>query len=477
MVSDRNTLRLFGMDPARRVKMTGQEWMVKRPAGETIRDTIRVSDERVKFLVDCIESRKDLPTPLLTLEREKARNQYPNATVGESARFSIEDNIYTSVKELMYIADGLLSGEPSRVEAAEGFARMKWNDEFLSRDVRIAYQEAMAFMTIDGGPYSNADKRGRERIALMLATSVIEYAAAASVAGKTRSGYEVSRIESQRTLFIDTLMDYGIAESALRSCINGFEEGKRGVYDIGRAKMFADLLPEDRAQPIIWDSRNLLLGSMSNKEVVEILDVLITRIRQRADLAQQNYEALYELPPGTALGIIAAGHPSSIGKVLERGAREDILAMGISDEEGGLQHMANIMLEGSISCAKYGILAPEGTQGSVWKKGPLFVVMEKNIDSQYDKRGEYSLRFEISEDHHLYYLVPSQEHAEILAHTIKEGIKAGLMTFGQGVTSLSKTVTYDEFVSAEPDAFSKYSGFHFSRRMDAINALAKVWEK
>jgi len=471
LADERKTMRLFSADASQRIVPRPQEWITKKPMAAGI----SVSMERVEAVVMAQKGEANAE-PMVLSEGQIARERYIDSQrlpEKEAARYAIEDSVYQSAKELIYLADAILSPEGARADAAKNFCALKWSQDKMSRDVRIAFQEALEFLTIAGGPYDKADKEGRNMLALLCATSVVEYAAWAAFEGKTRTGYEVSRLNNQRMRYKTIFMEQEEKEQAFAIAIEAYRLGLNECHDLGRCLFYAGLLDKERAMALVGENLEIHTKAAGSQGAMKRLFALGNAISREG--MRRDYHAIYEISPWSGGGLKTAPDENAFRSVLARGCDEGVLAHGIGAHNGGLLELVNIMLEGVLRQAVFGRLSGEAVPGVVKDDGPIFVVLEDCQNNRCDKEGR-RLSKSLPEDKHLFYIVPDRSYRLAAAKALKDGMEGGLLTFGQALTALSKTLTYDEFVYAPKDSFAKFSGYSITRRYEAIGWLAEAWD-
>ncbi|HSB46501.1 MAG TPA: hypothetical protein VLD37_00690, partial [Candidatus Bilamarchaeum sp.] len=163
--------------------------------------------------------------------------------------------------------------------------------------------------------------------------------------------------------------------------------------------------------------------------------------------------------------------------VLARAAGENLHAQGVERGKGGLNNLINIMLEGSVRHGEFGPMAemrngrpfadPSYHSGA---HGPFFIVVEGRLQGAV---GDPTVRGPVGEHRHAAYVVPSAKHRQAISLALVDGVRKGLITREEAVSLLAKVVTYQEFISAKPRAFSNALQAERAGRETAEKALSE----
>lgn len=219
--------------------------------------------------------------------------------------------------------------------------------------------------------------------------------------------------------------------------------------------------PNQDREYIIGKSVEEVRKIAGDKAAAIFIKVITLTLRGMTGLLNADYKPVDELDAGypDEMGMANLPPPELLGRVLERGGREKLLAQGVEIWKGGLSTMINIMLEGEIRKGQIGSLKNGNSDSASGSHGPYYVVVDVGFDWQNVKCDASGRNCRITEDAHVAYIVPLEKHKAHVTNTIAKGFRRSLISWHEAVGLISKLVTYQEFVSAPKGIFNSSRAF------------------
>lgn len=172
--------------------------------------------------------------------------------------------------------------------------------------------------------------------------------------------------------------------------------------------------------------------------------------------------------PSRSISELTEPETQLLRQVWKRGERDNLDAQGTA--KVGLYGLVNIILEGQVTRGYTGPLDSSNyTAASSGPHGPYYVII--------DRTAEGPLRLSSSgvqilgEQTHTAYVVPSEAEQRIIAQALNEAVSLDLMTHDEAIESMSRVVTYQQFIDAPPNSFRHVGRFSLSRHAYAERML------
>lgn len=166
------------------------------------------------------------------------------------------------------------------------------------------------------------------------------------------------------------------------------------------------------------------------------------------DMINGRYMPVYELTPDIILSLQSlVPDLTLLDQVLEKGAKYQVFAHGVSVKNGGLLTLLNIMLEGRVGdgfdYASCGVLRWGLAAESAGPHGPYYVLLPKDVLTRQMEKTSSKI---FPEDTHVLYLVPSNMERMLLLASLESAKSEGLI-FSSEFASLSKKIcTFSDFL-------------------------------
>ncbi len=154
------------------------------------------------------------------------------------------------------------------------------------------------------------------------------------------------------------------------------------------------------------------------------------------------------------------GNQTLLRQVLEAG--NHLYAHGVEAFKTGLRGFLNIMLEGLLRSYWWGLLADGDPSFYSGPHGPYYIIIDdQRIDQDKEQPGIYPrLKAQvIDEKYHLAYLVPHEEHKQVLTTALRKAAELDFLTGAESDRLIGKVLTYQEFLALKPAVVAHTQAF------------------